>query len=254
MNNNYLTIQQAANHLGVHWQTIRSYIKSGKLPFFKVGRTYRIRQKDIADLTKKSGQRSFINKREIEIRYLLKNRKKIEEKVRKLGAKLSNHSHVIDHYFCDKHITSLRQKDKHYESMEGFTLRIREMDNDYTGKIVTTLEVKKLVDGKNHSNCIETEIVVPDYCDTKELLCRMNMKEFIVIDKERFVYRFKDIKICFDNIQGIGFGLEIEQITKKDFKETEKKLIMFAEKIGLKSKDRVKKSLTYLAMKKMAKF
>lgn len=39
---NLLTIQEAADRLGVHYQTIRNWIDSGKLPAFQRGQTVRI--------------------------------------------------------------------------------------------------------------------------------------------------------------------------------------------------------------------
>lgn len=43
-NNNFLTVEQVANALQVHWQTVLNYIKSGKLEALKLGKGYRISQ------------------------------------------------------------------------------------------------------------------------------------------------------------------------------------------------------------------
>lgn len=82
--------------------------------------------------------------REIEVRYRLSNREQIEESIRKLGAKLTNHSHVIDSYYCPVEIKSVEENDIQYESAKGYTIRIRETYNDYTEKVATSFEVKKL--------------------------------------------------------------------------------------------------------------
>ncbi len=43
----FLTVEEIATKLQVHWQTVLKYIKSGKLRALKLGRGYRI---DPADL------------------------------------------------------------------------------------------------------------------------------------------------------------------------------------------------------------
>ena len=41
-NNNFLTVEQVAEMLQVHWQTVLNYIKSGKLKAIRLGKGYRI--------------------------------------------------------------------------------------------------------------------------------------------------------------------------------------------------------------------
>ncbi len=43
----FLTVEEVAQKLQVHWQTILSYIKSGKLRAVKLGRGYRIDPVDL---------------------------------------------------------------------------------------------------------------------------------------------------------------------------------------------------------------
>jgi excisionase family DNA binding protein len=42
MDKEYLTVEQAAAILQVHWQSILNYIKRGDLPAIRIGRGYRI--------------------------------------------------------------------------------------------------------------------------------------------------------------------------------------------------------------------
>lgn len=44
----FLTVGDVSKRLQIHWQTVLSYIKSGKLPALKLGRGYRIDPKDFA--------------------------------------------------------------------------------------------------------------------------------------------------------------------------------------------------------------
>lgn len=41
-NNEFFTVEQVAELLKVHWQTVLNYIKSGKLKAVKLGKGYRI--------------------------------------------------------------------------------------------------------------------------------------------------------------------------------------------------------------------
>jgi len=43
----FLTVEEVAEKLQVHWQTILTYIKSGKLRAVKLGRGYRIDPEDL---------------------------------------------------------------------------------------------------------------------------------------------------------------------------------------------------------------
>lgn len=46
-NNEFLTVEQVAELLQVHWQTILNYIKKGELNALKLGKGYRISRKSI---------------------------------------------------------------------------------------------------------------------------------------------------------------------------------------------------------------
>lgn len=47
MNNNYLTIYEVADALGLHHKTVRGFINSGKLKAMKVGKQWRIIREDL---------------------------------------------------------------------------------------------------------------------------------------------------------------------------------------------------------------
>lgn len=50
--NEFLTVEQIAELLQVHWQTVLNYIKSGKLCAIKLGKGYRIDQQSLEDFIK----------------------------------------------------------------------------------------------------------------------------------------------------------------------------------------------------------
>ena len=51
-NNEFLTVEQVAELLQVHWQTILNYIKNGKLKAVKLGKGYRIAKSALDEFLK----------------------------------------------------------------------------------------------------------------------------------------------------------------------------------------------------------
>lgn len=46
-NNSFYTVEQVAELLQVHWQTVLNYIKNGKLKALRLGKGYRITKEDL---------------------------------------------------------------------------------------------------------------------------------------------------------------------------------------------------------------
>jgi predicted adenylyl cyclase CyaB len=246
-----MTIKETADLLKVHWQTVRKYIKQGKIPSTKIGRNIRMRESDVRTFAAGKKVKPVM---EIEIRFECKNRSVIEKYLLEHGAKVSYHSHIVDHYFIPKNINSQEEKNEWYDSGRGHGLRVREQDNDYSGNVSTTLEVKRLTEALNHNTTIESEVDVPDYEQVRDLLSLMEMKEFMVIDKDRVMYKYKEAKICFDDIKDFKVGVEIEIKSDQSRDEVLPVLRKIATEIGLDLKDEIEKSLTFLAMEKLATF
>jgi len=51
--NSFYTVEQVAELLQVHWQTVLNYIKGGKLEAVKLGRGYRIAQEALDSFVKR---------------------------------------------------------------------------------------------------------------------------------------------------------------------------------------------------------
>ena len=188
---------------------------------------------------------------EVELRIFLKDRKKIEEELKNHGSKIICCSRIIDYWYCPKTAKNYKQAsiDK-----TGFALRIRKTRDIYSGKSIASLECKTLCDKKNHAMCNEYEVDVRDVRQTRGILESIGLKEFLVIDKGRIIYKYKSAKFCFDKIKGLGNGLEIEILTKGNVKKVHARLEKMAQEMGIKQNEILKKSLTYLAMKKLSKF
>ena len=50
--NSFYTVEQVAELLQVHWQTVLNYIKSSKLKALRLGKGYRITADDLEDFIK----------------------------------------------------------------------------------------------------------------------------------------------------------------------------------------------------------
>jgi predicted adenylyl cyclase CyaB len=190
---------------------------------------------------------------EAEVRILLKNRKAIEKKVLARGAKMIYFSRVKDYWFCPcaakNHLAASLDK-------TGFALRIRETKDMYNGRQSASLDCKTLCDGKTHALCNEYELDLgKNVATARKLLESIGLKEFLLIDKERVIYKYGQYKLCFDKIKGLGNGLEIEKMTSREkVNNVHAELLKFAAELGIDKKEILEKSLTYLAMEKMTKF
>ena len=186
---------------------------------------------------------------EVEIRILLENRKKIERKIKSIGARAVSFLKIKDYWYC---LSSAKSRKHIGIDRSGFALRVRELKDLHTKKLAASLNCKTLYDKKTHALCNEYEVVLPVSSSIKKILESIGMREFLVVEKERIVYKYKNINFCFDKIKGIGNGLEIEVMAKGNPKETQDKLIDLAVKLGIKRREILKKSLTYLAMEKLS--
>jgi predicted adenylyl cyclase CyaB len=246
-----LTIKDASLRLAVHWQTVRNLIKNGKLPFSKIGKNIRIKESDVEKLITPSNKPV---KYEIEIRFMTDKRKLIEEKLINMDANIIHHSRVIDHWLVPKTIKNIEQKNEWFDTGKGYGLRIREEDNGYTGKIATSIEIKRLATPFKHDTCIEEEIDVKDYKEALSLLSLMDMKEFATLDKDRLVYKYSKYKIVIDDIKNFKTGVEIEVMSDKRNDDVVSEMRKLATELGLAEDELTDKSVTFLYMLENAKF
>src|SRR3989338_5473043 len=189
---------------------------------------------------------------EIELRILLKNRKAIEKTVIQKGAVLIKHLKVKDFWYCSKNVHTYR---KASIDRSGFALRLRIEKDLSLKKTKSSIECKTLQSGKNHAECNEYELPVEDLFQARKLLESINFKEFLVIEKERKVYKYQKFSLFFDKIEGVGHGLEIEIMSTKGTEKVRyNQLLNLAIELGISQSEILKKSLTYIAMQKLANF
>lgn len=251
-----LTIKQSAKKIGVHWQTVRNYIDKGDLKSYKIGKLVKIQEEDLENFIKNT-QETNANKNvniEVELRYLVTDVFALEHKLASIKAEISYHAHIVDHWFIPNYIKDRAGHDKWFDVERGCGIRIREQDNGYTGKMVTSLEVKRLTKIMDHSSFLEAETSVENYEKAKTLLDLMDRKEFLTIDKNRVVYKYKNFKIGVDTIKNFGTSVEIEIVGNYTHQDAILEIKKVAKKLGLTSKQLFDKSPTVSAMEKLADF
>lgn len=258
MNDKLLTLKEVCEYLKLHPQTIRANIASNKLRATKFGKSFRIKESDMLSFGRyrQERKRPF---REVELRFITDNLKEVERRLFYFDAKVVYQGHVIDHWYVPTHIKNLKEKNDWFESGNGFGLRIREQDNGYTGKIETSLEVKRLEEPYNHSVCLESEVTAGDYNSLSSLLSLMNFKEMTTLEKDRLVYKLtymsEEFKVVIDDIKGFKTGIEIECFTNKYAQPIASKIRKLAFRLGISlTKDITDKSITYLYMEQNSKF
>ena len=157
---------------------------------------------------------------EIEVKAKIENFEQIKSQLRNLRCTFSE---------------PLVQKDKIYlpsgvefpDKTKGtLFLRIRNSN----GKYIFTL--KKQLDTEFEN--IEHEIVIDDPDQAHEIALLLGFHEVLHISKKRIKCKYNDMTICLDEVEQLGFFVEIEKITSKsDTKKIKKELFNFLETLGV---------------------
>lgn len=102
------------------------------------------------------------------------------------------------------------------------------------------------------THCKEFETEIKDVEQMTMIFSALNLKNLVTIEKEREIYIYKDeFEIALDSVKELGNFIEIE--TLKDFggiEETRKKIIEFANNLGINTSKADKRGYPFLLMKK----
>ena len=189
---------------------------------------------------------------EIEVRILLKNRKEVEKALAQRGAILIKYLKVKDFWYCDKNAHTYKQASI---DTSGFALRVREEKDLQFNKTSASIDCKTLQDGKNHAICNEYALPILNIPQAKKILESINLKEFLVVNKERKVYKYQGITFYFDKIKGVGDGLEIEVMATKGTEKIKyEQLLNLVDELNISKEEILEKSLTFIAMQNLANF
>jgi len=252
MSDSLLTIKESAAYLKVHWQSVRTYIKNGTLPYSKIGKNIRIKKSDLDNFI--SGKKQ-IKSFEVDTWYKVADIKDIQGKLLNLNAKVTYSANIIDHWFCPLNVSSLKENSVFYENSKGFGLRIRELSNDLLGSKVSIDVKKQTEEGGYHDHRVvfETNMSVSSYNSAKALLKAMGQKEFCTVYRDRTMYQLNGLKISVENIKELGMFIDIG-ITRISETEGIKEINNLANKLNLKESQKLDKSIGYLAIQKMSHF
>lgn len=140
---------------------------------------------------------------EIEIKIKLNDPKKLVKWLR-TNAKKIGESNQEDHYF-EHELKSFRYKDEDDYTDADEWLRVRIADNKHE-----ICYKKWYRDGKKSTYCDEIETTVGDPYQVLEIFKRLGFKETSVIKKHRASWKYQDFRFDCDEVNEIGFFIEIE--------------------------------------------
>lgn len=170
---------------------------------------------------------------EIEIRAKINNIKDIEQNIIKFGAKLSKQREQIDKYFGE---INLFKKLGH-----SFLMRVR---NEGDKKFLTYKGAKSKKDGIWE----EYEFNIDDEVAAETMLEAMGLEKIIEVRKNRIEYKLDNLTICLDDIDGLGYFIEIESQDDDDINKD--KLKKFMKKLNIKENQIIHKGyVTMLLIK-----
>ena len=110
-------------------------------------------------------------------------------------------------------------------------LRIRKSNNEYL------FTLKR--DITDELDCIEKEIKINDPDVMKEIIELLGYFEVIKVNKKRIRCKYKDYEICLDDVENLGFFVEIEKFSDNDAESVRKELTDFLESLGIDLSGRV---------------
>jgi adenylate cyclase class 2 len=143
---------------------------------------------------------------------------------------------------------SLIQKDRIYlpngiefpDKTKGtLFLRIR----DSNGKYIFTL--KKQLDTEFEN--IEHEIIIDSPEEANEMAKLLGFHEVLFVSKKRIKCKYNNMEICLDNIENLGFFIEVEKMTNEtDTLNVQRELFTFLKTLGIKKEDQIFKGYATL--------
>ncbi|MHA1755107.1 MAG: class IV adenylate cyclase [Candidatus Odinarchaeia archaeon] len=174
---------------------------------------------------------------EIEVKFPVKDVNKLKRKLTEIGA-IKLHSQIEeDIYFQHPTIDF---------SITDEALRLRKINGEYT----LTYKGSKL--DKTTKTREEINVRVDDGDSFKEILIRMKFKPFMEVTKTRDIYSLNEIHIYLDNVNSLGYFVELEKIVsnQKELEEEKRKIFETVKKLGLSEKNSIRKSYLELLLEK----
>ena len=118
-------------------------------------------------------------------------------------------------------------------------LRIRSVN----GRSVLTYKGQKLDTISKTREEFETEV---DGENTRHILLALGFVASGNVSKKREIFKYDDITIVLDTVEGLGEFMEVEIVVEENSDEPKQKLFAFLEELGIKQEDTIRTS--YLEM------
>ncbi len=141
---------------------------------------------------------------EVEVRAKVKDFDEIKGKLNEIGAELSESIHQIDKVFG--HPKFLDENTMIVEG--GISSRIRSVNNH------CVLEFKEI--NRESGAGMEIKSEISDVNMGVKFLNKIGFEEAFTVDKKRQSYKYKDFSIDLDEVEKLGFFIEIEKMIKSD--------------------------------------
>ena len=166
---------------------------------------------------------------EIELKLFIKEPKKLLEWLRN-KTKFINEFKQTDHYFDPPHRSFIYNFKGYKDADEWFRIRFGDKGNAICYKKWHRDKYRKSL------YCDEIETDINDAKTVMKMLKIMNFKSTSVVKKKRQSFKYGDFRFDCDEIEGLGFFLEVEFRGEiKDPKLGRQKIIDFLAKIGVEN-------------------
>lgn len=157
---------------------------------------------------------------EIEIKTKVRNKKRLLQKLKLLGARLKNKIHQVDTYYSPG-------KGERFVSRGRPRLRIRKNLTNGTARLEYHLP-------HGQHGGWEREITISDGDMMDVILKNLGFKEECKIDKIRHHYKYKDFNLDLDQVKGLGTFFEVELMNVNNRKRAVRRVKELIKDLGFK--------------------
>jgi adenylate cyclase class IV len=202
---------------------------------------------------------------EIELRFKVHDVPATLGRLSKFGLTVVRTEHLIDEWFLPSTIMSLPAEQEWFDEQRGIAWRIRRSDEQ--GEQSLDVTSKQLTEDMNHNSFLETTADVDTYEDALQLMKDRSYKNWLTIDKTRYLLSSTNPDISNDEFElviddtaglaakiGVGACLEIEHKGSSTRSKALEKIQHVATQLGFTADDQIEKSLTVLSMTALARF
>ncbi len=147
---------------------------------------------------------------EIEVKAKLRDKEKVLEHLKKLGAEILSTKYQKDIAYWPNDVKTI--EDGHLLGKNY--MRIREQESNGKKRVIFTLKQTMT----NQLDCIEHEIDIKeeDIFALKNIILTLGFYEFITIEKNRTTAKLDDIEVCLDDVTDLGSFIELEKFGESE--------------------------------------